>query len=838
MRLRLFVGAALLLLVILGVNSVLLFSSLNETYINAALSPYDLVSAKTARALEDRLTSNKGLGTLSEIAEHVDRGMRDLRSLAAEEYLSLREVEPSYRKALPEASVSLMLPNGAVLYTTNPSFGEGSRPSTVAKEFWRVWNDDFNLIEMPYTLVWRSDMNFVKLQRLKLDPVYFIGMPVRDTEGTPLALLVMGVPQQYVTSSPGVLVSDNWAAICAILLTSVVSMVLALQGLIGGRRRVPGRFKTKFVILVATVAGVSQIVLSGFMLKSFGDDYIESSRAKADLVLSDFNAQITETSGGAARMAALLAQAVDTMPELMTISVYGDGDRKISSAAQEVTRRTSSELGVSWLWLRDAIFPGSHYQVRAAISTAGVHDGTVVAEVSDYMIRDQRFQSVLDGLISAVLGALIFIELLILVLKYLERYTARRTKTEHQFHYGVMRPAMFLFLFGIDTSLSFLPLHMANLYEPFLGLSRDLVMGLPISVEFFFVGLAILTAGSWLDRRGWYEPFLCGLMIATMGGIYSWLALGPGHFIAARGVVGVGYGLALMAAQGFVVRYSDKKSKAQALAQIFAGLYAGSICGAGAGGMLAERIGFGPVFLIGALVLLMAVVYTILLMRESFVLPTPAAPAAKPKKGKRGPLLKFILDRRILSLVLFSSLPASIAVVGFLHYFSPIYLHRLGMSQSTIGQIIVVYGLCLIFAGPGIGRLVDRSHEKKSHILFGGLLGAAAFLIFPVLDGIWAAIVALGLLGLSSSFVLSAQSAYALRLRVTKEYGDGKALGVFRATSRIGQVLGPILFASVITVAHIQEVITYVGVAYAMAALLFVIFVYKSKKVALVEVAR
>ena len=104
-------------------------------------------------------------------------------------------------------------------------------------------------------------------------------------------------------------------------------------------------------------------------------------------------------------------------------------------------------------------------------------------------------------------------------------------------------------------------------------------MGLPITVEFIFVGLSIFIAGIWVDRRGWHGPFLTGVSLAGAGVLYSWLAPDAIHFILSRAVAGSGYGLTLMASQGFVITYSDGKSKARGLAHLFAGIYAGSICG-------------------------------------------------------------------------------------------------------------------------------------------------------------------------------------------------------------------------------------------------------------------
>ena len=290
-----------------------------------------------------------------------------------------------------------------------------------------------------------------------------------------------------------------------------------------------------------------------------------------------------------------------------------------------------------------------------------------------------------------------------------------------------------------------------------------------------------------------------------------------------------------MAAQGFVISYTDWKTKAQGLAHLFAGIYAGSICGTATGGMLAESMGYTPVFLIGAFIIIIVIAYAFLFMRNA--MQKPIAPAATQtvlrKSGAR--FFRFLFNRTILGLIFFSSLPAAIAVIGFLNYFSPIYLNRIGASQSTIGQVLMLYGICLIYFGPFISRYVDSSNNKKVYILLGCFLGSMALITFYFLEGVVAAIVAVLLLGLSSSFVLASQSVYALKLKVTKELGEGKAIGIFRSTSRVGQMLGPIVFSAVIAITNINSGITFLGIAYLLTALLFLIVTQSDLKAVLME---
>jgi predicted MFS family arabinose efflux permease len=404
------------------------------------------------------------------------------------------------------------------------------------------------------------------------------------------------------------------------------------------------------------------------------------------------------------------------------------------------------------------------------------------------------------------------------------RLTARAKVTEQQkevVDYRLMRPAIFAFLFGIDLSMAFIPLYMGKMEQDFFGLSQNVMMGLPISVEFFCVGVAILLAGVWFDRRGWQEPFYAGLALATLGALYSWMAPDALHFILSRGLVGLGYGLVQLSSHGFVMRNTDKSTKAQGMSHLAAGLYAGSLCGAATGAVMAEQFGYEVVFLSGAVIITSVVVYSLLIL--GYPVTTPSRTKSVPlQHAGKSVLRRFLLDRRVLAAIFFSSMPASIAVVGFLNYFSPVYLNRQGISESTIGQVLMLFGVCIAVLAPRVGRLIDATENKQWLVLIGSLLGASAFLTFSIWDGLLATTIAILLLGLSNCLVLSAQSVFLLKLDITQELGEGKAMGIFRASSRIGQMLGPIIFAWLFLFENVSVGITYLGLAYIVMALIFI----------------
>jgi len=466
----------------------------------------------------------------------------------------------------------------------------------------------------------------------------------------------------------------------------------------------------------------------------------------------------------------------------------------------------------------------------AGINLGGRSGGTVNIHVS----RDEVFSNTVTLLINGVtillITILVMAECLFLYMHFLNKKDIIKNR-ELRFEIGFVRPAMFLFLFGIDLSMSFVPLHMKSFDSDLLGLSRDIVLGLPISSEFLFVGIFILIAGVWLDRRGWHEPFFSGLFIVGIGTLYSWWAPDAIQFILARGLVGAGYGLTLMSAQGMIISFSQKNGRATGFSHLFAGLYSGSICGAAAGAILAERYGYEQVFFMGAIVVFLLIILAWKFMSTAVEQPGVSYGSnriQKPvQKMQLKPLLKFLSNPVFIAISLLSSLPTSIAITGFLNFFTPVFLNDIGARESTIGQVLILYGICLVFFGPPIGKFIDRSKQKKNYMLAGGILGGLAFALFDADFGIASMILSVFLLGISSSFILSSQSTIILELEESQILGEGKAIGIFRSISRIGQVVGPIIFGWILLAGNLTEVINYFGYSYIFAIIILAIFMLK-----------
>ena len=421
----------------------------------------------------------------------------------------------------------------------------------------------------------------------------------------------------------------------------------------------------------------------------------------------------------------------------------------------------------------------------------------------------------LDMLTMVAVSLIFMVELFLLLTRGMELIHKEKNKPaalagQHVNRSALLRPLVFFMLFAMDMSISFIPLRMAELV-PAGSLSRDMLLGLPISAEMGMTGISVLLAGAWIKRQGARPPLMAGLILVGLGYLGSMLSTAPWHFVAARAVVGLGYGLALLTAQASTV-------KDGMLADMVAGVYAGSLCGSAMGAMLAERFGYAPVFLLSAAILLCLVPLPRLLLQPGRDDRQEQRAAAKISFGQ---IRRLLGDRRFLGFVLLSLIPSAMLCVGFLNYFLPVYLKSAGTAQSDIGRIYMLNCLLVIYSGPPLSRLVMKTRSKAGMVCVAGIISALSLLGLAVLPPLPATLLGAVLIGLATGLNIPAQSEYLLRLDIARAIGVDQSMSLLDALQRVGQVLGPLCTGAALLVMGVDEAARIIGVGFIVISLAF-----------------
>lgn len=818
-KFKLILSTIFLSVLAVGFNTFFTEATIEKLYIEINLSEYQVYSKNLVRKIEMGLNLGKQLANFNGIHKIV---------AAEKEKIILKilgnnniDNKIAIDKENNDISISIAHLDGKIIYSDNLSLINSSVPESILDKY--IDNNKQNK---------KTINNYTKFHDF-----YYIHHLIRDINKKPIGLVLICLKDKQIKTFLSEMINENSVVTNSISIASVIALIIMLSLIPMDQKRFSKK-KVSFIIFFIICS--AQLLSSGIITIRFKDNFLKitknNSQALNNLIQEDIQKVFAKgiRINKLVRFETYLNRIINDTHELNDITLYDHNNYPIYRATkvEGIDFQRSRNAYTQWM---EATKPQteSEFNTRNDLYTKDTFRGYISTNTSKAIIFKKILDIAIGSFTALIISILFLVEMLILFFRYLEKELLheKNTTLQQNTHYSLMRPAVFLLLFGVDISISFIPLHMSEIYSPFFGLAKETVVGLPISIEFLFVGLAILISGVWLDRRGWHEPFIFGLGLASIGYVYSAFAMDVINFIASRAIVGLGYGLSLMASQGFVINFSDNSRKAQGLANLFAGIYAGSICGGATGGMLAERLGYNVTFLFGAVIIVIIIGYTFIFMKNAMKLDSYKKSLVEVAKVKSQKSMKnvfnFLTNRIVIGLVFFSSLPAAIATVGFMNYFMPVYLNRLGISQSTIGQVLMIYGICLIYIGPYISKYVDITKDKKKYVFLGCVLGSIAFLSFYLFEGILSAIISIMLLGLSSSFVLASQSVYALKLKVTKKLGEGKAIGIFRSTSRVGQMLGPIIFSWMFAATNVTQGIMFFGLAYLLTAFFFIILTKK-----------
>ncbi len=405
--------------------------------------------------------------------------------------------------------------------------------------------------------------------------------------------------------------------------------------------------------------------------------------------------------------------------------------------------------------------------------------------------------------------------------------TCYEERPDNHLPYTYIRPLIFLFVMADGFTASFFPLFVDTLYEPLWGLSKDVILGLPISVFMFFLALSMVLGGSVTDRFGWRRPLLIGIFINAVGLMITSVSQDIFQLLLFRSVTALGFGIVFIACQQFIINNTTVKARTLGMATFLAAFFSGDICGTVIGGMLADRIGYTNVFVVSGVFAMFAFLFGILIFKKETHEPSA-------HRHQRLFTIKDVFgvfkDREFVSVVFLQAIPAKIALIGFVFFFAPLYLNRIGALQSDIGRLIMCYGLMLVFFGPLFSKYCDKASLRKYFIFVGGMLTGLSMISFYFIQGFGSVLFIVMMMGVAHTFSVSSQASFITETAFVKKVGAGAGMGIFRFWERIGNVVGPLLMGYLIAVTDYERSIMIVGIISVLCSLLYLILIISGPK--------
>lgn len=334
----------------------------------------------------------------------------------------------------------------------------------------------------------------------------------------------------------------------------------------------------------------------------------------------------------------------------------------------------------------------------------------------------------------------------------------------------------------------FLSLYLArNLHvqgEQAIGLWAGAIFAANFATSFIFQPLW----GKLADKYGrkimlLRSGFGMAIVITLMG-----FATEPWHLLALRLLNGTISGFN-PAAVALVSGTAPKNRMGFAMGTIQSGIVAGTILGPLIGGLLAEWVGFRPIFYITGLLLFIASMLALLFVRESF----------DREEAAHTPQISVLQGFKELNKT--PQLTALFAVTFLLQFamlspmsLLPIYVEKLHGVPTDVpfwaGFVSAVTGISNMITSPVLGRISDKIGAHR--ILTFSLIGAAATLIPQAFaHTVWQLIVIRFLMGIFMGGLLP--SVNSLIRFYTPDGMESRAFGFNSSTLALGNMLGSLI---------------------------------------------
>lgn len=388
------------------------------------------------------------------------------------------------------------------------------------------------------------------------------------------------------------------------------------------------------------------------------------------------------------------------------------------------------------------------------------------------------------------------------------------------------RIPLFVFSFAEELQKSFMPLFVAEYYEPNQWVSRDVMLGLPISVFMLVIAVSTPFAAKWVDRWGQKPLFLIGLVPAIAGYLGCAFAENSIDILISRGVTALGYALITISCQSYIAAVVSSENRAKGMAIFVGVLMTATMCGTALGAIIADRIGYQPVFFISAVLAAFAGVLAWRMFSGS-------VDESEKKVGvnKGGSVFLLAKNIKFVAIILCCAIPAKIVLTGFLYFMVPLYLVSLDASQSEIGRIMMIYSLIIIPLSPLASGIADKTKKMKELVVLGTLLSGAILISLYGEASFYKVLLAVALMGVAHSILKAPLIASALEAaESTPEVGRTSVLGILRTSERIGSVLGPVIVATLLAYYDYGQTMAIIGFGIFVAGLMMLLFLKRSGK--------
>ncbi|UTM57051.1 MFS transporter [Photobacterium sp. CCB-ST2H9] len=340
----------------------------------------------------------------------------------------------------------------------------------------------------------------------------------------------------------------------------------------------------------------------------------------------------------------------------------------------------------------------------------------------------------------------------------------------------------------------------------------------------YFVGFAamLLPAARMVDLFDIRRVLNAGIACSAVGCLMLAFDAQLWSVLAARLISGMGQAMIFIAAQGYLLRFSDQSNKTRAAGIIVFCFNAGFISGAAIGALLAESLGVQGIFMLSAAVGVLMFLFALSLPSISHKTGSQKTGSqntgrqypghsATPSHGSLAENLRVMVQDsvaliRVPSFVrtmLLVGIPTKMMLTGVVSFAVPILLSKQGVAKESIGQVLMAYAFAVLFVSGKVSPLIDRMGSAKWALCLGNgvaavslVVLASAFSLENTTALVATATAAMLIMGVSHGLINAPVVTHVVS--VAGENNANAVASTYRFLERIGHVAGAVVVGALL----------------------------------------
>jgi predicted MFS family arabinose efflux permease len=302
-----------------------------------------------------------------------------------------------------------------------------------------------------------------------------------------------------------------------------------------------------------------------------------------------------------------------------------------------------------------------------------------------------------------------------------------------------------------------------------------------------------------IGKAGLKRISVLSTLLLVTGNVLCFLAQSTSYLAIAHALTGFSTGSVILVLNTIIGAQKTEEEVNSGFAHLNVALLAGANVGLILGSTFAQFFPYRIVYAMASTAAILQVVVIIYSVRSNLISHIYDIAYNRTKeKSERFVMVKFFFRPAVLAALFLLLMPYLISL-NFTYYFMPIFGANNGLTESNIGQLMLLSGLFAILFGTALCRWAADNFPPKIVSIAVILLNVAAFSLFSFNPGIpllMAAIVIFAMVNIFSQ--TNIQTYYASLYNTMPNVPPMKALSIYSVVDNISMALGPVVFSYIL----------------------------------------